>query len=81
MLAVEQEVLRGAGGDARLLSQIHDELVFAVRAEALREVVPRIVHAMTHAMSLLVPIGVHVKVGPSLGELREWSIDHDLGIQ
>ncbi|CCW60578.1 unnamed protein product [Phytomonas sp. EM1] len=81
MLAVEEEVLRGFPGEVRLLSQIHDEMVFAVKLERLREVVPRITHAMTHAMSLLVPICVNVKIGPSLGELKPWSIEHELGIQ
>ncbi|KAI5686400.1 DNA polymerase family A [Leishmania braziliensis] len=81
MLAVSKEVLqRYDRSDVSLLSQIHDEMVFMVRKEHLRTVVPLLSSAMSHAMQLLVPLSVTVKFGTSLGDLQEWSVEHDLGV-
>ncbi|KPA82194.1 putative mitochondrial DNA polymerase I protein A [Leptomonas pyrrhocoris] len=81
MLAVAKEVLqRYSRDDVRLISQIHDEMVFTLRKELLPTLVPIISSAMSHAMHLLVPLSVTVQFGPSLGELREWSVEHDLGL-
>ncbi|KPI87488.1 putative mitochondrial DNA polymerase I protein A [Leptomonas seymouri] len=81
MLAVAKEVLQQYScDDVCLLSQIHDEMVFSVRKALLPTVVPLISSAMTHAMHLLVPLSVTVKFGHSLGELKEWSVEHDLGL-
>ncbi|KAK7200808.1 mitochondrial DNA polymerase I protein A [Novymonas esmeraldas] len=81
MLAVSTEVLqRYDRADVCLLSQIHDEMVFMVRKELLPRVVPLVSAAMSHAMQLLVPLSVTVKFGHSLGDLQEWSVEHDLGL-
>ncbi|TPP40048.1 DNA polymerase A family protein [Leishmania donovani] len=81
MLAVSKEVLqRYDRSDVSLLSQIHDEMVFMVRKELLPMVVPLVSSAMSHAMQLLVPLSVTAKFGDSLGNLQEWSVEHDLGV-
>ena len=81
MLAVARDVLhRYSRDDVCLVSQIHDEMVFTVRKELLPSVVPVVSAAMSQAMHLLVPLSVTVKFGHSLGELQEWSVEHDLGL-
>ncbi|KAG5468211.1 hypothetical protein LSCM1_02187 [Leishmania martiniquensis] len=81
MLAVSKEVLqRYDRSDVSLLCQVHDEIVFMVRKELLRTVVPLASSAMSHAMQLLVPMSVTIRFGPSLGDLHEWSVEHDLGV-
>ncbi|GET92223.1 mitochondrial DNA polymerase I protein A, putative [Leishmania tarentolae] len=81
MLAVSKDVLqRYDRSSVSLLSQIHDEMVFMVRKELLRTVVPLVSSAMSHAMQLLVPLSVTAKFGDSLGSLHEWSVEHDLGV-
>ncbi|ORC93546.1 mitochondrial DNA polymerase I protein A [Trypanosoma theileri] len=81
MLAVEREVLRPHAGEVKLLAQIHDELVLAIPTDMLQRIVPLVTQSMAHAVSLLVPLRVTAKVGRSLGEMEEWSVDHDLGIR
>lgn len=81
MLAIEKEVIRHYRHEVYLLTQIHDEVVFAVRKEHIAHVVRGITHAMSHALSILVPLIVTAKVGPSLGQLEEWSVDHELGVK
>ncbi|KAF8276807.1 putative mitochondrial DNA polymerase I protein A [Trypanosoma cruzi] len=81
MLAVERDVLQLYNGDVRLLAQIHDEIVLSVPTHKLREVVPLVSRSMMHAVSLLVPLRVTVRIGQSLGELEDWTVDHELGIR
>ncbi|KAH9577318.1 DNA-directed DNA polymerase [Trypanosoma melophagium] len=81
MLAVEREVLQPYVGEVKLLAQIHDELVLVIPTHLLQRVVPLVAHCMAHAVSLLVPLRVTAKVGRSLGEMEEWTVDHDLGIR
>ena len=64
----------------RLLCQIHDELIFSVPVASLTTVVPRLVECMTSCFQLLVPLRVTVKVGPSLGAMEDWTVDHSLGL-
>ena len=72
----------GAGGDGRalLLAQIHDELVFSVPTKYLSRIVPDLRRAMTGCFSLLVPLKVSVKHGPSLGALADWCVDAEIGL-
>ncbi|BDG61018.1 DNA polymerase I [Caldinitratiruptor microaerophilus] len=64
MIAVDREVRR-AGLRARMLLQVHDELVFEAPPEEiprLREIAER---EMTGAMRLSVPLAVETRVGPN----------------
>lgn len=80
MLAVERDVLKPFHGEVMLLLQIHDEIVVSVKKEKVSQVIPKLTAAMTHAMSLIVPLCVTAKFGPSLGTLQEWTIEHELQV-
>lgn len=71
MLRVD-ELLRREGYPARMLLQVHDELLFEVREDALPEVVPAVRRAMEAAYPLKVPLVTEAKVGPNWGALTPW---------
>ena len=60
--------LRGGGLRAKMLLQIHDELVFEVPDEEVDTVQAIVRDAMEHAMELRVPLVVTLGVGASWGE-------------
>lgn len=62
MIRVESE-LRTAGMKAKLLLQVHDELVFESPPEEAKQAIDIIRHAMEHAMELDVPLKVEVGTG------------------
>ncbi|MFM8220298.1 MAG: DNA polymerase, partial [Planctomycetaceae bacterium] len=51
--------------DARLLLQIHDELVFEVRAEAIPRLATLVREEMLGALPLQVPLAVNLSRGPN----------------
>ncbi len=53
---------------ARMLLQVHDELVFEVQESAANDVIPMIKQAMENAASLSVPLTVEVGSGKHWGE-------------
>jgi DNA polymerase-1 len=55
--------LRDAQADARMLLQIHDELIFELGAGQLARVAGLVKHALEHALELAVPVEVTLKVG------------------
>ena len=61
--------------DARMLMNVHDELVFSVPSE----VVPQFVLALEAAMTKppapwwIIPIGVDIEVGPNYGQLSKYA--------
>jgi DNA polymerase-1 len=57
------ERLRAAGLKARLLLQVHDDLVLEVPRQEVDAVVPILRDTMESAMKLDVPLTVDVKVG------------------
>jgi DNA polymerase I len=67
----------GVAGDlgpqaARLIMQVHDELVFEVRESRLVDVVPVVVACMRDAMQLDVPLQVDVELGTTWADLRTY---------
>ena len=64
MLAVDRR-LREDGRRARMLLQIHDELVFEVPDEELTDVARLVRDAMTTALDLSVPLAVEISAGPN----------------
>lgn len=65
---------------ARMVMQMHDELVFEVRADRLREVTRLIIGAMesenqkqSKEFHLRVPLVVRTKVGRTWGSMQTWS--------
>jgi DNA polymerase-1 len=59
---------------ARLLLQIHDELVFEVPPEELPEVARLVEEEMTTALALEVPLKVDLAAGPNWLDVEEWQI-------
>lgn len=64
MLAVHHR-LQKENHPARMLLQIHDELVFEAPQSAIESLVEIVRHEMQHAMELSVPLMVDVSVGPN----------------
>jgi len=60
--------LRERAGDARMIMQVHDELVFEVRAERVEELRAGVRERMSAAASLAVPLIVDVGVGSNWDE-------------
>lgn len=56
-------------------SQLHDELLFEVRAERVAEVASMVVGVMEGAWPLTVPTPTKVAVGRSWGELQETTLE------
>jgi DNA polymerase-1 len=64
MIAVDREI-RAAGLEARMLLQIHDELVFEAPDAEIPRLAALVRSAMTSALQLRVPIQVDVSTGPN----------------
>ena len=64
MLDVDRR-LRDGGFRARMLLQIHDELVFEAPPDELPELASLVREAMTHALTLDVPLQVDLAAGPN----------------
>ena len=60
--------LQESGADARIIMQVHDELVLEVDQTALEEVRTQVVALMNAAAQLEVPLKVDVGVGPNWDE-------------
>lgn len=56
------------GHDARMLLQVHDELVFEVAEGAVEAVTALVREAMEHPMELTVPLVVNIGVGATWGD-------------
>jgi DNA polymerase I len=63
-------VLRQTGTDARMILQVHDELVFECPTEAAPAMVPAARQAMESAMDLSIPLCADSKLGPNWEEMR-----------
>lgn len=62
--------LREGGARARMLLQVHDELIFEVPEGELEETAELAAREMVGAVDLSVPLEVEAKYGPSWGEMR-----------
>ncbi|MEN6458862.1 MAG: DNA polymerase I [Thermoguttaceae bacterium] len=63
--------LRNKCLSARMLLQIHDELVFEVPADQLDHLTQLVTEEMTGAWALDVPLKVDITVGPNWGEMED----------
>jgi DNA polymerase-1 len=59
------------GDKARMVLQVHDELIFEVKEELVSELVPIVRKAMEEAYVLSVPLVVDLKVGQNWGEMEK----------
>ncbi|REK05556.1 MAG: DNA polymerase I [Planctomycetota bacterium] len=64
--------LRDENSPARMLLQIHDELVFEVPAEALEQTSALVAEEMSGAMKLTVPLKVDLKAGDNWADCEAW---------
>jgi DNA polymerase-1 len=74
MVRIEGALARD-GFDARMLLQIHDELIFEVSRKQLHEVAELIRFEMESAIELAVPLAVTVKVGANWYDVEEVDVD------
>ncbi|HEX3655814.1 MAG TPA: DNA polymerase I [Pirellulales bacterium] len=72
MIAIHRR-LRREGLPAKMLLQIHDELVFEAPAEQIDALAQLVVHEMTSVMPLRVPLKVDVKTGQSWADTEAWN--------
>lgn len=71
MISVQQW-LRRTEYDAKMLLQVHDELVFEIKDDDVDNVLPAISRIMETIAALAVPLVVDVETGPSWGDLQDW---------
>ena len=72
MLGIHRR-LRRDGLQARMLLQIHDELIFEAPAEEIDTLAPLVVEEMANAHPLAVPLKVDVKVGSNWADAKPWN--------
>lgn len=65
MIQIHQEL-----APIRMLLQVHDELVFEIKENAVREITPKIKEIMENIHQLKVPIEVEIKIGKNWGEMK-----------
>jgi len=65
--------LAAAGLKARLVLQVHDELLLEVPNGEVDRLVPLLIETMEGALALDVPLTVEVKLGPRWDEMKPWS--------
>lgn len=54
---------------ARMLLQVHDELIFEIRTDLIKDLAPRIVEIMSSVVKLVVPVKVDFATGKNWAEL------------
>ncbi len=67
--------LRREQSPARMLLQIHDELVFETPADRADELAHLAIEEMSQAHPLSVPLKVDVKIGPTWADAKRWRPD------
>ena len=65
--------LREEKSAARMLLQIHDELVFEVPPDELNHVAQLVAHEMSSVMQLIVPLKVDLKSGDNWADCQAWN--------
>jgi DNA polymerase-1 len=63
-------VIRNEGLRARMLLQIHDELIFEVDEEMAQEYAVRFIELMEAIMPLRIPLKTSMNIGNHWGELK-----------
>jgi DNA polymerase-1 len=65
MVELDADLRSGVVPSARMILQVHDELVFEVAPVEREELVRRVLRRMQNAVQLSVPLDVHVGFGPN----------------
>jgi DNA polymerase-1 len=55
--------------DVRMILQVHDEIIFEVKEDAVEKLAPKIKEIMEDVYKLRVPLVAHVKIGDNWGEV------------
>ncbi|EKD49149.1 MAG: hypothetical protein ACD_63C00254G0006 [uncultured bacterium] len=63
--------LRDFGDKARMLLQVHDELLFEIKKDVIKSVVERCIEGMENVCELAVPLRVNVKRGRNWGDMKD----------
>lgn len=71
MIAIHRRLQR-EGSPARMLLQIHDELIFEVPSEQLNDLATLVREEMVGAGALRVPLKVDLKAGPNWADAKPW---------
>ncbi|MEK7460494.1 MAG: DNA polymerase [Patescibacteria group bacterium] len=72
MKKAHEEIVKAKLADeVHLLLQIHDELLYEVKEDAVEKTCEVIKRAMEHAVDFSVPVTVSIKVGPRWGDMKE----------
>ena len=73
MIEVNNWIQKGSYDDKiRMLLQVHDELLFEVKENLVKEAAPKIMELMESVIKLKVPIIAESKVGNNWGELKSF---------
>ncbi len=70
MIAVDERLV-ASKLDARMLLQVHDELVLEVKKSDVKELALLVTSAMEKVHRFAVPIVANVEIGPNWGEMKE----------
>jgi len=70
MLKIDKE-LRGNDLQARMLLQVHDELVFELPSEEAEILIPLVRTGMENVIKLIVPLEVDIEIGPNWYDLEK----------
>jgi DNA polymerase-1 len=70
MLELPDEIAK-IGLNARMLLQVHDELIFEVPQKELQETLTLVTRVMENAYSLDIPLSTEAKAGPSWGNMEK----------
>lgn len=70
-VAFELKDLRNKQEDVRMLLQVHDELIFEVKEEYIKEISQKIKNIMESVVDFQVPIVADIKIGDNWGEMEE----------
>ncbi len=73
MIAVDRR-LAEEGSDAKMLLQVHDELMLEVPEEELEETARLVQDTMENVYPLVVPLKTEAKAGPNWGELKPLAV-------
>ena len=71
-MAVISDEIQNMQSDIRMILQIHDELLFEIADDKIKETYPKIKDIMEGVYKLSVPLRVDVSVGASWGELKDF---------
>ncbi|GAB4221898.1 MAG: DNA polymerase I [Francisella sp.] len=68
MIDVNTMLEQEYNSEANMIMQVHDELVFEIKKDKIKEISSRIKHIMEHAVKISVPLEVNIGFGENWGD-------------